>query len=111
MIIYELMKFLNKRGCRVSISEIKDAIDILANVDLSDQDLVFNVMISALGKDDVCRTALEDLRESKGMSILGGLEKEQTPTYTQEVPEPEVKEKEEKNQISEEEKETWGWNW
>ena len=106
------MKYLNERGCRVSISEIKDTIDILSNVDTSDPDIVFNVMLSTLGKDDVCRVALEDLRKQSGKSILFSSEKSEG-YGIDEIPEHasvELTEREERSEEHEED-ETWGWNW
>lgn len=58
--IYSLYRLLNEKGCRVSISEIKDAIDLLQYVDPEDSDLVFNVLATTLGKDESCYVALEE---------------------------------------------------
>lgn len=53
------MKELDAQGCYVSISEIKDAVDLLENVDLNDTELVRNVLRSTLGKTDECRAVIE----------------------------------------------------
>lgn len=53
------MKELDAMGCYVSISEIKDVVDLLENVDLNDTELVRNVLRSTLGKTDACRAVIE----------------------------------------------------
>jgi len=51
---------LNDKGCRVSASEVKDALDLLAHVDINDSELVFDVLVAALAKDESCYVALEE---------------------------------------------------
>ncbi|NPA98045.1 MAG: hypothetical protein GXO43_01575 [Crenarchaeota archaeon] len=59
---------MNNKGCNVSISEIKDAIDLLQNVDTTDKDMVYYILHTTLAKNDVCETALnETLKELKSL--------------------------------------------
>jgi len=78
MLLYDLYTRLNKKGCNVSISEIKDALDLLQNVDINDTDLVYQILHTTLAKNDVCEAALDEtldeLRKSMATSVT------QTPT-------------------------------
>lgn len=85
MELYDLMKALHDEGCMVSISEVKDAIEVLRNVDTSDPKIVYNVLEATLGKDDVCKAALpEALRK---LAKQHTKEAPPVPEHTEEIPE------------------------